>query len=133
MKNYHQHGYIALISALIISAVLLTVSVSLGMLNFFTRFSVLDAEYKVRSQVLAESCARVALLRLAHNPSTATTGAVSLGSDSCSIVIIQNNVPMAGQTTIQTKAMFRQSVTNFHIVASTTSALLVSWQELPNL
>src|SRR3989344_2331312 len=57
-------GFIALISAVIISLVLMVVVFSVSTLAFFSRFNQLDSEYKEKSSALAESCVDLAILKL---------------------------------------------------------------------
>lgn len=59
-------GFIALISTIIISTILLVVVVAGSMTGFTTRFNMLDAESKQRSAALADACVDVLLFRLAQ-------------------------------------------------------------------
>lgn len=56
-----QRGFIALISAIVISTILLSLAVTLGSSTFFSRFDVLNSEYKRISLGLAEACVNSAL------------------------------------------------------------------------
>ena len=60
-------GFIALMSVLIISITLLGISFTRSNNGFFSRFGVLDSEYKKIGLGLAESCTNVALLKIAQN------------------------------------------------------------------
>jgi hypothetical protein len=62
-----KRGFIALMSVIILSAVLLGMAATASTAGFFARFSVLDKEYKKTALGLADSCANVALLNLAQN------------------------------------------------------------------
>lgn len=62
------NGFIALMSAVIISAVLLLVVISGGLTGFFSRSNVLDSELKSRSRAVADACLEQALLLIANNP-----------------------------------------------------------------
>ena len=132
LQNKFQKGYIALISALVISALLVVICVAISATSFFLRFNVLDSEYKERSSELAESCVNIALLHLAQNPSNTATGNVVVGDDSCTIFSVQKDYPAAGQTTVQTKAEVRHAVTNFKVTVDVNLSI-ISWQELPSL
>lgn len=61
-------GFIALMSAVIISAVLLLVVISVGLTGFFSRSNVLDSELKSRSRAVAEACLEQALLLITNDP-----------------------------------------------------------------
>jgi len=129
----YQQGYVALISAIIISAVLILISVGASATGFFSRFNVLDGEYKERGNQLAEACVDSELLRLAQNSGDTTTGNVSVGTGSCTVFAVLQNSPSAGEITIKTKAVVQQSVTNIEVVVAAGSLNLISWQELPSL
>lgn len=62
-----QKGFIALMSAIIISAVLLMLLFSVNTASFYARFDALDGEFKKIAESSAEACGNVALVRLAEN------------------------------------------------------------------
>lgn len=100
-------GYIALISAIIISVLLMTLSTTLSMTGFFARFDVLNSEYKERSIALAEACGDTAMLKLAGDINYVVTPAdqnVSVDTDKCSILSISS--PRTGTITIKTQGIF---------------------------
>lgn len=79
-------GFIALMSALVISAVLLLIATGGSLAGFYTRVTSVDVESKERSFFLAESCVDQTLLELAHNPSyagNATTTVSGNNSGAC--------------------------------------------------
>ena len=121
-----QGGYIALMSALIISAILLMISVSLGMGGFFTRFNVLSGEYKLTSEQLAQGCLEKAKVLLALNPYADITGSLNIGGNSCNIVSLTADDPQGGQTTIQTSAIVHDSVANIKAVINSANFSLIS-------
>lgn len=131
--NNKQSGYIALMSAIVISALLMLLAVTVSITGFLSRSNELDAEYKQRSLSLAQGCVQVALLHLAEDPNNTVSSAVNIGSDSCSIVSVQLNSPSMSQITIQTKAVFQDSVSNFQFIVSAANLNIISWQELPGL
>lgn len=116
-----QRGFIALISAIIISMILLLVITDASLTSFYGRFNVLDSEYKERSSALADACVDTLLLRLAdgQNP----TGTIAVGTDQCQIVTSTN--PYAIQ------AIYQNSYTNLQITLNNTSLAIVSWVEVP--
>ena len=125
-----QHGYIALISAIIIAAILVVISVSLSITGFLSRFDVVETEYKARSSALAEGCVNQALLNLAQGINGIATGTVPIGTDSCTIISV---VTAAGQITIQTKGSYQEAVTNLQVVVNDWDFSIISWQEMPTL
>ena len=65
--THYPRGYIALISAIIISVVLLGLATAIGQSTFFSRFNALNREYKRISLGLAESCVHAALSKISNN------------------------------------------------------------------
>ncbi|HEY9585493.1 MAG TPA: hypothetical protein VJJ02_02790 [Candidatus Paceibacterota bacterium] len=64
-----QQGFIALMSSIIISIILMTMVLTVSTSSFYARFDALGGENKRESLGLAEGCMNLALLRLAENPS----------------------------------------------------------------
>ncbi|MBI4053908.1 MAG: hypothetical protein HY397_01100 [Candidatus Doudnabacteria bacterium] len=124
-------GYVALISAIIVSAVLLIIVFSISFSVYFARFNILDSEYKKISTGLAEACVEAAMLELAQDPSYAGGENKDVGSNQCSILSIPP--PSGGEYTIRTKAVFRNSVTNIVVVVNSTDFSVISWNEIPTL
>ena len=61
-----ERGFIALVSALIISVVLLSIVIVSGMGSFYARMDALGKEQAAQARSLASSCVDVALLALAN-------------------------------------------------------------------
>jgi len=120
-------GYIALISAIIISVLMMGVVFATSHTSFISRFNVLNTEFKERSSGLAEACVDMALLKLAQSKSYAGNESISVGNSQCSILAIETS---PGQKTIKTKATFQSSVTNLKIVANDTDLSVISWEEV---
>ena len=78
-------GYIALMSVIIISLILLAFTAVLSMSGYFSRFNVLAGEYKRVSLGLAESCVNVALLKIAQGPTYQGNETVPVGANNCNI------------------------------------------------
>ena len=114
-------------SVIIISATLLVVVVTSGLLGFFSRFNALDAELKERSVSTADACADLALLQLAQNPSY-QGGTFALNDlDECRV----GKVSAVGATLqFQVQATSsKTAVTNLKIIANAGDVSVVSWQE----
>lgn len=118
----HQNGFIALTSAIIISVLLLAITVGLGFSSFFTRFNILDSEFKERSLALAEACIDTAILNLAKG--LTTTGSVAVGTDDCEIISVNGN-------TIQTQACVNKATTNLQVTTNSDFEI-VTQEELPH-
>ena len=129
MKN--QRGYLALLSAIMISAVLIIISISISTTSFFSRFNVADTEYKKRSKALAEACIDQGLLKYALDPGyTGNNEVVNVGSDTCKVVSVAS---FGSNVIVQAKGEFQKAVTNIRVEVDSGSFALVSWEEIPNL
>lgn len=133
-KKFYQGGYIALMSAIIISALLIVISVTLSFTGFFARFNILDAEFKNRSLGLAEACANAALLKLAEDSSFSGNQTVAVGTDSCMIFGVATS---AGKFVFKTQGIYpatgaKRAYSNIALQASAADLSIVSWEETPN-
>lgn len=123
-------GFIAIISAIIISMLIVTLALSTNLSIFWGRFATLDREYHKRSVGLAEGCVDVALLKLANDITYTGGETQTIGSDQCTILAIPP-VPPGSNITIQTTATFQKSVSAMTVVVANPSLTLVSWDEVP--
>lgn len=129
-KSKKEAGFIALITAIALTLILLVVTVTLNQSGFFTRSTLLESEYKERSSALAEACVDTALLKLANNPNYIGPDTIAVGGDSCSILSV--SLPSGGHQTIRTRAVFREAATNLEVAINTSDLSVVSWNELPH-
>ena len=83
-----ENGYIALMSSIIIALVLLGLTFSVSTSGYFSRFDVLNSEFKRVGLGLAESCVNSALLKMAQNYAYAPAPSgdvIAVGNQSCTI------------------------------------------------
>jgi Tfp pilus assembly protein PilX len=139
-KRTAQHGFVALMSIVIMSAIVLVMIFTLGASVFFSRFSALESEYKRTSLALAEACANTAMLKVAQNASyspapggecvsvsdtcgvsgaTKTCRICSVGVSSGVYTILARSVHKGSYTTIEAKGTMGS--TNFNVT---------SWKEM---
>lgn len=133
MNQSSNGGYIAIVSAIVISVLILAVTLTLGFTGFFGRFNILDAESKERSSALAEACADNAILKLSNDKDYVLVAAdhtIAVGTDTCNIVSFSPNPPRIGSITIKTQAIVNKAYTNLIVVVD-SSFNIVSWQEAP--
>jgi hypothetical protein len=137
LKN--QRGYIALMSAIVISGILIMLTFILSLTTMFARFNILDAEYKKKSLGLAEACADMALLKLAGNIDyvlAAADHSLSVSADPldiCDIVDIQPSIPRIGMITVKVRGVYQNSHSNIEIKADSGNNLSInSWKEMAN-
>ena len=125
-KTKTKSGFIALISAIIISIILLLVVTNLSLTGFFSRSNVLDRELKKRSEALAEACADTAIFKLTndstYNPSNEI---VSVDTDDCTIMSVSSTTPR----TINVRADYKNYVTNLEIEVDTDLSVQ-KWEEI---
>ncbi len=129
VKNVKKNsGFIALMSAVIISVVLLLIVTNLSMTSFYNRFNILDTELKEKSVGIAEACIDKAILNLvknsAYNP---VDEVVSVGSDTC---IIKSITTSGSIKTILVKADLKNYITNLQVKVDDTSFDVISWEEI---
>lgn len=127
-KSKKEEGFIALVTAIALSLILLVVTVTLNQSGFLTRSTLLDSEYKERSSALAEGCVDTALLKLAADPNYIGLETITIGSDSCSILSV--SPPGSPTRTIKTRAEFQEAATNLEVVINTSDLSVVSWNEI---
>lgn len=127
--NRNPRGFIALMSAVIISAILLTATVTGSLTGFYTRFNILDSELKKRSSALAEACADVVLYRLLEDPAYAGPSiGYPVGSDTCNIYVANN--PSESLREFRVQGVYQNSYTNLKLSVDVDSISIVSWQEV---
>ncbi len=66
-RKTKESGFIALMSTLILTAVLVGVMFTANTSSFYSRYDALGAEFKRVSLGLSESCSNAALLKIAQN------------------------------------------------------------------
>jgi hypothetical protein len=126
----NQDGFIALISVIIISVLLLTLAVTVSTTGILGRFNILDSESKERSGALAEACADKSILETTQGIYS-TNKIVNVGptsQDSCTIIsAILDSV--TGQTTIKTQSIINRSYSNLSVIIDANYNIL-SWEEI---
>lgn len=128
MKNKRKNsGFAALMSAIIISVILVLIMTNLGLTGFYSRADILDSELKDRSSALAEACVDIAILKLASNFSYTGGEIITVsGSDTCTIHSINGSTD---PIIITTKAIFQNATTNLSVKLNKSDLSVVSWEE----
>ena len=121
-RNNAQRGFIALISALVLSAMLLIGVASESLGGFFARTSVLDAESKARSEALADACSNMVLSKLTEDASYAGGETITVGSDSCTIAGGASGDPR----TFAIEAVYNRAYTNRLVTIDVGSAGVIA-------
>jgi hypothetical protein len=115
--NKSNGGYIALISVIIISLILVGLTSLLSSGGYFTRASAANSEYKRISLGLAESCVNAALLKIGQNFDYSPElegGVVQIGDQNCEIVSVGSGT----NRTIVTKASFQGAFSSMSITVN---------------
>ena len=127
-----QDGFIALTTVMIIAALIIIIGASMGYAGFFSRFNILDGEFKEMSLGLAEACAEIARVEIANNPGfTASNATYDVGNDmpqrTCKIVSV------TGSYTVRTQGIEKNSYSNIEAVFNRTASdvTVTSWKEVP--
>src|SRR4029078_13703994 len=120
-------GFIALVSAIIISVVLLLITTSLDLSGFYNRANILDWELKEKSSALAEACADIVLLRLAQNAGYLGGENVTVsGNDTCAISPSSPQNPRI----FHIQAALQSYQTNLNITIDIPTVEVIKWEEL---
>jgi hypothetical protein len=131
-KPSTQNGFIALISILIVSAVLLATTLGLAQFGIANRFFILNMEQKASSKKLAEACVHIARIQTYNDPTfvRSTPLSVPLTGSTCTIVSI---TPSGNNSTIETSGQTGEAITNLSVVVDNTDGDFLSWEEVPTL
>jgi hypothetical protein len=124
-------GFIALMSAIVISAILIVATVTGSLTGFYTRFNVLDSEFKNRSTALAEACADVLLYKLGNDSGyNGPDMNYAVGSDTCNIFAATN--PGATPRVFKLQGIYQHSYTNLQLTVDVDTLTVTAWQETAN-
>lgn len=132
--THHSRGFIALISILIISTVLLIAVVSVAQFGIASRFLLLDLERKTETETLAEACLQIARVAIYNNPLYAVEHrmvTVGVPTSRCLIRSIVPNIPSTGQSTVEVTASSTNATTNLRAVITTMSGNILRREEIP--
>jgi hypothetical protein len=128
MKKIRSSGFVALMSAIVISVVLLIIAVTGSFTGFFGRADVLDAESKTRSIALADACVDSLMLNLSYDATYGGGDTVTLGSDTCEIK--DSPTPYDPIRTFPIQAVFNNAYTNYQITVDTDAMEVTQWAEV---
>jgi hypothetical protein len=125
-------GFIALMSAIIISTALLLISTTGSLTGFATRFNSLNTEFKERSYALAEACVAETLLKLANDPTyraVPPAGQTAVyGNEKC--LTKQFSDPSGGIYTFIVTASTSNATTNLQVKAKTLDLSITGLQQV---
>lgn len=122
-------GFIAIISVIILSVVLLAAAVSLAQYGVTTRYAMLDLERKGESETLASACVEVARIAVMNDPlySMSFPGlSINVGTSTktCRIETVSGGV-------VKVSASSTGAVTNLKATINTTTGNITKLEESP--
>jgi Tfp pilus assembly protein PilX len=122
-----QQGFIALISVLMISVILLGVVISFAQYGMVSRYALLTLEQKEISHARARGCIQVARIAIANDSLYETTDKqVSYDDSWCEIVSI---AVVGSMSVVRTSASSSGAVTNLEAVIDSASGDLLKIEE----
>ncbi|OGM99797.1 MAG: hypothetical protein A3B91_02125 [Candidatus Yanofskybacteria bacterium RIFCSPHIGHO2_02_FULL_41_29] len=131
-RNKSEDGFIALMSAIIIAAVLMVVVFSVSFSGFMTRFNILDDEYKTRSFSLAEAYADEAILELAKlwvvDPAFSGTSTITVSATD-----YYSYETVGTEYVIKAHSVVQKATTNIRVTIDKTTFTTTDREEVPSL
>lgn len=125
-----QYGYVLLISAIMVSAALLTVALTASLGSFYLRSNESDFINKRQSFFLALSCLDKARLNLAQGPGNPLIANVAVADKNCQINSINLDQPAVGQISIVCSGTVNKATTILQFIIDGQDLSLISWKEL---
>ena len=122
-------GYVAIMSALIITAIIVVMMIGLGQVAYLNRANVSEAHFKEKSRALSEACVNTAFLKLVSSSSYTGNETITVASDTCQIVAV---VTSSTGRIITTQGRFQNSYTNFRVTVATSTVEVIGWEETQN-
>lgn len=132
-----QRGFIALMSTVVISAILIAMMMSVGSASFYARYDALGIENSRQAEALAQSCINIALLALATSTDalhySVVNQRVTVGVDTRgnpTICTIKNITHNGFRVTIDVFAESHNSFSAVSAIASLFPSIqIVSWEK----
>jgi len=124
--NKNMRGFIALMIVLLISAITLTVGVSLGLLSISEIQMSLQKNQSSQSYYLANLCAEQALMKLKENSNYSGDEIINIGNGNCTILSIEGN------WIIKVSAFSSGQIKKMKLVVSQINPEIIvdSWEEV---
>lgn len=125
----HNEGFFAVITAIILSILVLLISSSISLRSFNARFNTLGLESKDKSWLLARGCIEEAIFQM--RSSTAYTGSstVTIGSSTCTILPITSS---GTSKVVLTEATANNRTTNLQALYNSSTNAILDLRELTN-
>lgn len=122
-------GFVALISVIIISAIILTISISLMLTNLNVSLSGLIIRQSQQAKELANTCSQFALWQLAQNFDNSNSQTFNFSEGICQFEILTiNNDSRRINSWAEVSNMIRKESVELSLINNNLS--IISWQEL---
>lgn len=131
MNHIHEKGIIALITTLVVGAVVLVVAISISTRSIGEINMSLDEEQSNQALVLATSCMEVALSKLSNNTTYTGNETITIGTKSCIINTIES--PTSSTRVIKTSGTFGGYTRRLSVAVANVTIFpiqVTSWQEV---
>lgn len=125
LKN--NKGFIALMSAIIISAILLIIAVNTSLTGYYNRFNILNSEIKEMSSSIADACLDVAILNFALDSSYSGNENIPVNLNSCYIGPVTTN---STQKIFNIKGIYKNAHTNLKVTVDGLNFFVISVEEI---
>lgn len=121
-------GFVALISAIVITLVLLSTATALAVKGFLDRSNILDGNAKETSAGLASACVESARIKVARDGSRYAGGeTLNVNGEECTVTSVTHS---GGESTICAEGVYRRATTSYRVVVKTSDASIISWREI---
>lgn len=122
--KYKNRGFIALITAIIISAILLLLATNLSISGFYSRSNILDYELKEISFHLAEACIDQAISKRINNINySPSPEIITIDNKECQIESVHGNI-------IKTKSNYKNYITHLEVEIDPSDRSIVRFEEI---
>lgn len=127
--RFHERGYIALITILILGAVSLTVATTLLAMGANSQRSAIVSQSSTQARGLAMTCADQALQEIRNNLMYSGSGNLFFGQGTCTYSVA---IQAGGSRQITVSGAVDSTVSNIQVYATigTSSISITSWQEI---
>lgn len=125
--THYKRGYVAIVSALILTALLSIIALALSYSALFTRYDTQILNARKNSKFLAESCLQIALLKLAASSTYAGNELETVGSSTCQIFAV---VTQGINKVLETSASSSDSSVDLKLTLNATTFIKVSLHEM---
>lgn len=131
MRNINtKSGYIALMTSVFISIILLSITVSQNQAGWNLSFNLQNTENKIKSEILAKNCINIIIMQIINQTYIENTKNYKEGY--CINYAPVYDIPNVGNITLKTQAIVNNSYTNIKVVVDKNQKMkVISFEEVP--